>query len=709
MGLSNQQIVDMSKRVDSLFNPQENRQGEAQTERVAARQAMSLGAQTIQGTDPELASKIASFVESGEMQKFQQMDSESKKAYMVQNAELFKGINKMQETIASMRDKNGGDTSFIGNAYIDRQKAAGNEMKAITEYGKNLNEAEAKGFNQSKKGREALRAKGLENSMSDSDGETTLLGKSFGLLRDAVDSVTSIFNNPFTSALQALGALFIFSNKTIKSAIVGLAETLTTGLTGTIGKIADVGRTMFSSIGGFAKVAGGLLKGLIGFLKEIPLISGIVGSFEGAWESWNTETEDYYDRLGVDKKETGLLKDISVRLVGTLQDVGAAIVRTGTLGLIDPSKNFSDKQKKADSTSISDTTFSTPPQATKTSQTPQTPQVQPPQPQVTRSPNAANTKGLKRPTAEVQTAITNAAATAGVDPGYMMAMGAQESSFNPNAKAGTSSAKGLYQFTNGTWAAMVKKYGDQYGIGMNDQFDPQKNALMGAMFTKDNAQTLKSKGLDTDASSLYAAHFLGAGGAAKMLSARKNNPNASAADLMPDAARANPNVFYNKDGTAKTLDEVYGFFNKQVASKVTDYNAMLGATGPGIGAAQTQLAGLNTQLGVTGPSGQAQVKPINQWTAATPPIIAPTPALGPTGPAPVQMAAAAPTGIDPFQAIKDKGLNSMTPDSTNGNPVVDELKTHTNLLNTMVSLLGKTAPSPRGYQMNQQTGINVGS
>jgi hypothetical protein len=73
------------------------------------------------------------------------------------------------------------------------------------------------------------------------------------------------------------------------------------------------------------------------------------------------------------------------------------------------------------------------------------------------------------------------------------------------------------------------------------------------------------------------------------------------------------------------------------------------------------------------------------------------------------MAAAAPTGIDPFQAIKDKGLNSMTPDSTNGNPVVDELKTHTNLLNTMVSLLGKTAPSPRGYQMNQQTGINVGS
>lgn len=54
-----------------------------------------------------------------------------------------------------------------------------------------------------------------------------------------------------------------------------------------------------------------------------------------------------------------------------------------------------------------------------------------------------------QPSHEVQEAITFASYDVGVDYGYMMAMAAPESGFNP-AAAGTTSATGLYQFLNAT-------------------------------------------------------------------------------------------------------------------------------------------------------------------------------------------------------------------------------------------------------------------
>ena len=47
----------------------------------------------------------------------------------------------------------------------------------------------------------------------------------------------------------------------------------------------------------------------------------------------------------------------------------------------------------------------------------------------------------------------------------MMAQAAQESSFQPDAKASTSSATGLFQFIDSTWLNSVKQYGAKYGLG----------------------------------------------------------------------------------------------------------------------------------------------------------------------------------------------------------------------------------------------------
>jgi hypothetical protein len=55
---------------------------------------------------------------------------------------------------------------------------------------------------------------------------------------------------------------------------------------------------------------------------------------------------------------------------------------------------------------------------------------------------------------------------------------------------------------------------------------------------------------------LYAAHFLGPQGSARLIEAYNSYPNASAAAFFPEAAAANHNVFYH-DGRPLSVAEVY--------------------------------------------------------------------------------------------------------------------------------------------------------
>src|SRR5690606_37539365 len=67
--------------------------------------------------------------------------------------------------------------------------------------------------------------------------------------------------------------------------------------------------------------------------------------------------------------------------------------------------------------------------------------------------------------ADVLNGIQQASANTGVDFSFLMAQAAKESGFNPDAKAKTSSASGLYQFVEQTWLSVVRKHGAEYGLG----------------------------------------------------------------------------------------------------------------------------------------------------------------------------------------------------------------------------------------------------
>ena len=167
---------------------------------------------------------------------------------------------------------------------------------------------------------------------------------------------------------------------------------------------------------------------------------------------------------------------------------------------------------------------------------------------------------------EVLSMLDEVAKTTGVDANLLKTFAAIESSFNPRAGAGTSTAKGLFQFIDGTWTGMLDKYGKKYGLSPSTSvYDPRANALMGAEFLKENQKGLKSINRGNSPVELYLAHFLGLGGARRLFSAPEGDP----ANLHVDekSIRANYDVFY-KNGKIRTVRDIIAWAANLVKTKL---------------------------------------------------------------------------------------------------------------------------------------------
>src|SRR3546814_7941053 len=66
---------------------------------------------------------------------------------------------------------------------------------------------------------------------------------------------------------------------------------------------------------------------------------------------------------------------------------------------------------------------------------------------------------------EVRRVIFRSSRQTGVDFNYLFNQAKIESGFNPNARASTSSATGLYQFIDQSWLGVVNDHGEKYGLG----------------------------------------------------------------------------------------------------------------------------------------------------------------------------------------------------------------------------------------------------
>jgi len=231
------------------------------------------------------------------------------------------------------------------------------------------------------------------------------------------------------------------------------------------------------------------------------------------------------------------------------------------------------------------------------------------------------------PTAQmpVQAAIARAASATGADFNFLLAQARLESGLDPSARARTSSARGLYQFTGSTWLRTLERHGADLGLDtagtaqdpagraqlLAMRGDPAASAMMAGELANDNRGYLYNVlGRDPDNAELYLAHFLGPDAAGKFLGALSTDPTQSAAALLPRAAGANHAIFF-AGSSPRSVGEVMNLLR-------TKFDSAMASTAPepgGMGGGYLPM----TAGPVAVPSQPTGGPLAQEFAAATPP------------------------------------------------------------------------------------------
>ena len=190
-------------------------------------------------------------------------------------------------------------------------------------------------------------------------------------------------------------------------------------------------------------------------------------------------------------------------------------------------------------------------------------------------------------------AIRDGAGKTGTGFDYLLRTAQRESALDPQAKAATSSATGLFQFIEQTWLGMVRQEGPRHGLAayadaikdadggrlnvadpktrqdiLDLRRDPQLASVMAGALTNKNSEALAATlGRKPTQGELYMAHVMGARGATDLIKGAAATPEGAADAVFPEAAAANRPIFYDKAGKPRSLTEVYAVLG---ASHVTE-------------------------------------------------------------------------------------------------------------------------------------------
>ncbi len=255
------------------------------------------------------------------------------------------------------------------------------------------------------------------------------------------------------------------------------------------------------------------------------------------------------------------------------------------------------------------------------------------------------TSGISQttPANPVLDAIRQGADKTGTNFDYLVKTAQRESALDPEAKARTSSATGLFQFIEQTWLGMVRSEGAKHGLDdaakaitqgpdgrlsvadqkMRDQImslrrNPEIASTMAGAFTQRNRDQLQSAlGREPTGGELYIAHVLGARGATELISSAQTAPQRMAAKDFPDAAAANRNIFFEKDGKARSVADVYSMLAAAHAN-IASAAGVPAAGGAAAGPERKGLMGLFSTEGSRKPVSDAVAK---LWTGQRAPRV----------------------------------------------------------------------------------------
>ena len=193
---------------------------------------------------------------------------------------------------------------------------------------------------------------------------------------------------------------------------------------------------------------------------------------------------------------------------------------------------------------------------------------------------------------DVLAAIRLGSIRTGVDFSYLMELARVESNFNPTVRAPKSSATGLYQFKDDAWLEAISTFGADYGLSDNVtqvelisdegreqqpiitdplqlevlalRLNPRLSTLMMAENIKRNLRGLyQATGREAGRTDLYLAHYFGMDGAVVFFKALDEEPAAIAAEIFPEAAAQNPDVFQNRQQQSRSVAQVYQWIDRK--------------------------------------------------------------------------------------------------------------------------------------------------
>src|SRR3954468_23434805 len=224
---------------------------------------------------------------------------------------------------------------------------------------------------------------------------------------------------------------------------------------------------------------------------------------------------------------------------------------------------------------------------------------QTPAPEVSANPNEVLVFEQMRVPRWLAEIVVRAAQVTNVDPAYMMALADKESSLLPNNRARTSSAEGLFQFVEGTWLEVLRRYGRKHGYAAEAEAiqviqgrpvvsdsnererildlrrDPYLSALMAGEMINTHREILAGKvARDPSFAELYMAHFLGVNGGSRFVALLSDEPEKSAPEAFPSAAKANRTLFYAKADKAEAAAKANA---KPKALSVAEVQERIGA------------------------------------------------------------------------------------------------------------------------------------
>ena len=206
--------------------------------------------------------------------------------------------------------------------------------------------------------------------------------------------------------------------------------------------------------------------------------------------------------------------------------------------------------------------------------------------------------------------IVTAAQKVETDPVLLMAVADKESSFKTEVQAQTSSATGLFQFTERTWLGVIRDFGPKYGLAADAALvvagdngrptvtdaaertrllemrrDPYLSALMaGEMLKRDAARIALRIGRELTLGEVYLAHFLGPDDAEDFLASVMDKPKAAAAQMLPGPARANKSIFFaaqrgRRKAASLSVAQVHEKFETMMSTRGARYRDVRSVSG----------------------------------------------------------------------------------------------------------------------------------